>query len=162
MAMANEVSDGEEAMREAAQGLLEGICRQGLCLLKNDAVDFHRLSYSGGNDEDAVIGSPINSDLFQCLCCFGDDAQKSNRKRHFFEPHHFVLNCHECSVREILLPCKGQTAALADITKLIDSDLSKSRKEWSQFEHEITEAGVEIEHIIFEEIRDKTLLEILF
>ncbi|WOK99593.1 hypothetical protein Cni_G08305 [Canna indica] len=154
---------------------------------KNDAVDFHRLSYSGGIDEDAAIGSSnqlspvsvleLHSDEVEeelsststldspnevSWGCFCDDAQKPNRKRHFFEPHHFVLDCHECSVPEILLPCESQTAALSDISKLIDSDLSKSRKEWIQFQHDITEVGVEIEHIIFEEIRDETLLEILF
>lgn len=57
-------------------------------------------------------------------------------------------------MEEEILSCES-------LTHLIGSDLSKSRKEWIQFQVEESEVGIEIERIIFEEIRAETLLDVL-
>lgn len=109
------------------------------------------------------------------------DPQRANTKKHLHEPHHFVLDClrevegrlstpHECSgpekrgnnrEEEVLSYDDNHGAALANLSRLIDSDFSKSRKDWSHHQHEMTEVGIQIEHLIFEEIREETLVGIL-
>ncbi|RWV78579.1 hypothetical protein GW17_00060424, partial [Ensete ventricosum] len=109
------------------------------------------------------------------------DPQRANPKKHFYEPHHFVLDRLrevegrlsaplECSrpekrgknrEEEVVLSSSydNHGAALANISPLIDCDLSESGKEWRHHQHEMTEVGTQIEHLIFEEIREETLLE---
>ncbi|KAJ8513968.1 hypothetical protein OPV22_004402 [Ensete ventricosum] len=111
------------------------------------------------------------------------DPQRANPKKHFYEPHHFVLDRLrevegrlsaplECSRpekrgknrdEEVVLSSSydNHGAALANISPLIDCDLSESGKEWRHHQHEMTEVGTQIEHLIFEEIREETLVGIL-
>ncbi|RRT76105.1 hypothetical protein B296_00004570, partial [Ensete ventricosum] len=106
---------------------------------------------------------------------------RANPKKHFYEPRHFVLDRLrevegrlsaplECSrpekrgknrEEEVVLSSSydNHGAALANISPLIDCDLSESGKEWRHHQHEMTEVGTQIEHLIFEEIREETLLE---
>ncbi|RWV79012.1 hypothetical protein GW17_00059923 [Ensete ventricosum] len=102
--------------------------------------------------------------------------------RHLFQPHYFlVVDClrevegklstsHGCSsperrgkiVQEETWSWEDRRGGLGDdISQLIDFDFSKSRKEWSHFQQETGEVGIEIEHIIFEEIREETVLDVL-
>lgn len=80
------------------------------------------------------------------------DPQKT-RRRCGFEPHHFVES--RGSLIEVGF------LSWDNLAHLIASDLSKSRKEWTQFQVEETEVGVEIEQIIFEEIREEILVNVL-
>ncbi|XP_064963043.1 uncharacterized protein LOC135636128 [Musa acuminata AAA Group] len=108
------------------------------------------------------------------------DPKRANTKKHLYEPHHFVLDClrevegrlstpHECSGPEKrgknrdeeVLSYDNHGAALANLSRLIDSDFSKSGREWNHHQHEMTEVGTQIEHLIFEEIREETLVGIL-
>lgn len=50
---------------------------------------------------------------------------------------------------------------LADIARLVDLQVSESREEWRHFQPEIREIGIEMEAIIFEEIREEILLDML-
>ncbi|KAJ8470104.1 hypothetical protein OPV22_024447 [Ensete ventricosum] len=102
--------------------------------------------------------------------------------RHLFQPHYFlVVDClrevegklstsHGCSsperrgkiVQEETWSWEDRRGGLGDdISQLIDFDFSKSRKEWNHFQQETGEVGIEIEHIIFEEIREETVLDVL-
>ncbi|URD99550.1 hypothetical protein MUK42_30889 [Musa troglodytarum] len=117
----------------------------------------------------------------ELLCGRCRNPQRAtNAKKHSYKPHRFVLDClrevegrlstpRECSGpekrgknREEEVPSYGNHgAALANLSRLIDSDFSESGKEWSRHQHEMTEVGAQIEHLIFEEIGEETLVDVL-
>ncbi|KAG6480537.1 uncharacterized protein LOC122016567 [Zingiber officinale] len=139
----------------------------------NRAVEFRRLSYSGGTEEGELareVLSPVSVLELQAeeeassSSNFDSPIEKSESpwarsdppkasRRFIFEPHHFVRSRGSLSEEEIL-SCES-------LTHLIASDLSKSSKEWIQFRVEESEVGVEIERIIFEEMRAETLHDVL-
>lgn len=80
------------------------------------------------------------------------DPQKT-RRRCCFEPHHFAES--RGSLIEV------GVLSWDNLPHLIASDLSKSRREWTQFQVEEKEVGIEIEQIIFEEIREELLVDVL-
>lgn len=115
-------------------------------------------------------------DLDDLLYSNSLDLKKAGTKSHFFQPQRFVLDwlrelevsiptSRECwsplKSQNVIASCKNSTVYMDSISQLIDSDLSMSGKEWSQFQREKREIGTEIEHIIFEEIRKETVLDIL-
>ncbi|XP_010942340.1 uncharacterized protein [Elaeis guineensis] len=64
-------------------------------------------------------------------------------------------------VKEEIFSWEKQRGDLADIAQLVDLEVSKSREEWRHFQPEIGEIGIEIEAVIFEEIREEIVLEML-
>lgn len=50
---------------------------------------------------------------------------------------------------------------IARIAKLIDVDISGTRTAWSHFKDEARKIGLEIERIIFDEIREEAVVEML-
>ncbi|CAL9772256.1 unnamed protein product [Musa acuminata subsp. burmannicoides] len=105
-----------------------------------------------------------------------DPRQANYSECHFFEPHYFLVDCRKeaqgklstsrgCSspeiIQEEISSWEDQRGGSGNISRLIDFDFSKSREEWSHFQHEIGEVGIEMEHIIFDEIREETVLDVL-
>ncbi|CAL9757643.1 uncharacterized protein LOC103982933 [Musa acuminata AAA Group] len=105
-----------------------------------------------------------------------------NTRTQFLHPHRFLSDwlkevegrlskSHECPSPErsgkiteegmMILSRESRGCALGNISQLIDVDFSESRKEWSHFRHEIGEVGAEIEQIIFEEISEEAVLDVL-
>ncbi|EHA8587152.1 hypothetical protein COCNU_scaffold001487G000030 [Cocos nucifera] len=64
-------------------------------------------------------------------------------------------------IKERIFTWDKQRGDVADIAQLVDLEVSESREEWSNFQTEIREIGIEIEAVIFEEIREETLLDML-
>ncbi|XP_042401326.1 uncharacterized protein LOC121991351 isoform X1 [Zingiber officinale] len=137
------------------------------------AVEFHRLSTSCGTEEedlDKEVLSPVSvlelqaEEEVSSSSNFDSPTERSEspwacmdpqktRRRCFFEPHHFVDSRGNLIEVGIL--------SWDNLAHLIASDLAKSRREWTQFQVEETEVGVEIEQIIFEEIREEILVDVL-
>ncbi|RWW04157.1 hypothetical protein GW17_00032636 [Ensete ventricosum] len=105
-----------------------------------------------------------------------------NTRNQFLHPRRFLSDWlkevegrlstpHECPSPErsgkvtkegtMILSWENRGCALGNISRLIDFDFSESRKEWSHFRHEIGEVGTEIEQIIFEEISEEAVLDVL-
>lgn len=106
-------------------------------------------------------------------------SQYAKTKMESNESHQLLLDCvrevekgiwdsHEClsperakrNIKEQIISWEKQRGDLADITQLVDLEVSKSREEWRHFQPEIREIGIEIEAAIFEEIREEIVLDI--
>lgn len=60
-----------------------------------------------------------------------------------------------------VFPWEKQRGDVAVVTHLIELDLSETRREWTQFNGEKREIGVEIGGIIFEEMREQCVFDML-
>ncbi|CAL9103958.1 unnamed protein product [Musa textilis] len=118
--------------------------------------------------------------LEEQLHCDRHDPRQADSECHLFEPHYILVDClkeaegklstsHGCSspersgkiIQEEILSWEDQRGGRGNISQSIDLDFSRSRKEWSHCQHEMGEVGIGIEHIIFEEIREETVLDVL-
>ncbi|XP_074560028.1 uncharacterized protein LOC141816091 [Curcuma longa] len=132
---------------------------------ENHGVEFHRLSSAAATDEaeiDKEERSPVS-----VLALHSHEAEEESTSPSSFESTEEAKNScssnpeDDCSrelEESLRVDCDG---IVVDLSQLIARDLSSSHKEWSQFEHERRAVGAAIEHIIFEEIRQETALDLL-
>ncbi|XP_010941953.1 uncharacterized protein [Elaeis guineensis] len=64
-------------------------------------------------------------------------------------------------IKERIFTWEKQRGDVTDIAQLVDLEVSESREEWKHFQTEVREIGIEMEAVIFEEIREETLLDML-
>ncbi|XP_008797019.2 uncharacterized protein LOC103712310 [Phoenix dactylifera] len=107
-------------------------------------------------------------------------SQYANTKKELDRSYQLLLDCvrevekriwdsYECLsperaksiIKERIFTWEKKRGDVADIAQLVDSEVSESREEWRHFQSEIREIGIEIETVIFEEIREETLLDML-
>ncbi|XP_008798916.2 uncharacterized protein LOC103713681 [Phoenix dactylifera] len=107
-------------------------------------------------------------------------SQHAKTKTESNESHQLLLDCvreleegiwgsHEClsperpkrTIKEHIFSWEKLRGDLADITQLVDLEVSKCREEWRHFQPEIREIGIEIEAVIFEEIGEEIALDML-
>ncbi|ONK76040.1 uncharacterized protein A4U43_C03F23230 [Asparagus officinalis] len=65
------------------------------------------------------------------------------------------------AIREKVLSWEKLQGDMSSLGKLLGSDISELRSEWSQYRADAAEIGIGVEAFIFEEILDETVLEIL-
>ncbi|XP_042374571.1 uncharacterized protein LOC121968153 [Zingiber officinale] len=132
---------------------------------ENHGGEFHRLSSAAATDEaemDKEERSPVSVlALHSPVAAEGEESTSPSSFGSTEEAENSGSNL-EDRLRELeeslrVDYCDG----IVNLSQLISGDLSSSNKEWSQFEHERREVGAEIEHIIFEEIRQETALDLL-
>ncbi|XP_042409501.1 uncharacterized protein LOC121998587 [Zingiber officinale] len=123
--------------------------------INSRGVKFHRLSSSAAAD-DAEMNKEERSPV-SVLALHSHEVEEESTSPSSSESTEETKNSRMLEFEESLPDCDESIT----ISELIDRDLSESKKEWTQFEHERREVGTAIEHIIFEDIRRETALDLL-
>ncbi|XP_020242310.1 uncharacterized protein LOC109820563 [Asparagus officinalis] len=89
-----------------------------------------------------------------------DCAREAGAKVHY-KHGHLSSDIREKDIHEKILAWQRIQGGMSSLLKLLGSDISELRNEWSQFRAEVSVVGVQMEASIFEEIVDETVLEIL-
>ncbi|XP_020597722.1 uncharacterized protein LOC110037418 [Phalaenopsis equestris] len=144
--------------------------------------EFHSAEFlsphNHSTEEENRSTSTMNSDMSEeahYFTCFSNLNQTENGarkdkqpllkcrkelKERIFASHYGLSQSKSEKSREMqIFSVEKHRKEVARIAKLIDMDLSGTRREWSHFKDEAKKTGLEIERLIFEEIREETVVE---
>ncbi|KAG6484521.1 hypothetical protein ZIOFF_053039 [Zingiber officinale] len=125
--------------------------------------------HSSGDDSPAHLNSNaqeikdfnVFQELLELACCstFADPAANSGKQ--FDEAEEFVLNNEKDD--KSILHCHGSLAPeIADETlHLTSTEMSNTRRKWYELQPHVREIGFDLEAVIFHDIREDVILEML-
>ncbi|KAH0468760.1 hypothetical protein IEQ34_001992 [Dendrobium chrysotoxum] len=130
-------------------------------LHSNEACSAHYHSM----EEEKLSTSSLNSDISEEPQYFNwfsklhqDENGRKEPKERIWGSHYSLSNGRKCMEMQVF-SLEKHRKEVARIAKLIDVDLSGTRREWSHFKDGGRKIGLEIERLIFEEIREELVVE---